>query len=237
LNADDPNYEFFRKQVGSHQFIDFALKSNAKITASLSYVREHIDLCIETPVGQIEVKLNLLGQHNAMNALAAAACALALDVDLSSIIKGLEQVVPVNGRLQPIKLSTGAVILNDTYNANPDSMKAGIDVLVEMPGVKKILVAGDMGELGKYSDQLHAQIGEYAAANNLDAFLSLGSQMQLGAKAFGEHGFNTQRINELIERLVGESKKGCVILIKGSRSMRMERLVESLVSNDGGGKI
>ena len=236
LNADDPNYEFFRKQIGSHQYIDFGLKAKAMVTAKPSHLHEHIDLFVKTPVGNIKVKLNLLGQHNAMNALAATASALALDVDLESIKSGLEQVIPVKGRLQPIKLSNGVVVLNDTYNANPDSMKAGIDVLVQIPGSKKILVAGDMGELGEHSVQLHAQIGKYAAANNLDAFLSLGSQMNLGAKAFGEHGFNTQRINELIDRVVSESERNCVILVKGSRSMRMERVVESLISNDNGGQ-
>ena len=232
LNADDPNYDFFKKQAGSHQIIDFGLKASAMVSAELSYRHEHIDLFMKTPAGSVEVNLNLLGQHNAMNALAATACGLALDIDLVSIKNGLEKVVPVKGRLQPLNLSNGVIVLNDTYNANPDSMKAGIDVLVNMPASKRILVVGDMGELGEQGPQLHRQIGEYAAAKNIDAFLSLGSLMNLGAKGFGLHGFNTHRINELIERLCGEIEKDCIILVKGSRSMRMERVVDSLLSND-----
>ena len=232
LNADDPNYDFFKGQIGAARFIDFGFKSSAKVTAELSYLNEYIVLFIKTPAGNFEVNLKLLGQHNAMNALAATACALALDVDLRSIKKGLEQVSPVKGRLQPIRLASGALILNDTYNANPDSMKAGIDVLEQMPAAKKILVAADMGELGEKSEQLHKQIGDYAAAKHIDVFLSLGSLMKLGANAFGDNGYNTLEINELLGRLADELEKDCVILVKGSRSMRMERVVESLLSAD-----
>ena len=232
LNADDPNYAFFKAQIGSTKCIDFGLKAKADVTARLNYRHEHVAVFAKTPVGNAEIKLNLLGQHNAMNALAATACALALNVDLDSIKQGLEQVMPVKGRLQPLKLPNDILVLNDTYNANPDSMKAGIDVLAQIPAGKKILVAADMGELGKQSQQLHQQIGDYAAAKQIDVFLSLGSLMTLGARAFGENGYNTLRINELIDRLSFELEKDCVILVKGSRSMRMERVVDALLSCD-----
>ena len=232
LNADDPNYAFFKSQAACARCIDFGLNAKADVTASLSYRQEHVVIFMTTPVGNIEVKLNLLGEHNAMNALAATACALALDVDLASIKKGLEKVVPVKGRLQPIKLSNNILVLNDTYNANPDSMKAGIDVLAQMPGSRKILVAGDMGELGAQSEQLHEQVGRYAAENQVDEFLSLGSLMKRGARAFGDNGFNTLRAKDLMARLNEELEKDCVVLVKGSRSMRMERVVEALQSDN-----
>lgn len=232
LNADDPNYLFFKHRAGACRIIDFALEAQACVTAGFCAMKDHVNLYLNTPAGSIDVRLNLLGRHNAMNALAATACVLPLDVSLESIRKGLERVTPVRGRLQPVILPDGPVILNDSYNANPDSMRAGIDVLADMPGGKRILVAGDMAELGEMGPQLHREVGEYAAARNIDAFLSLGTLMNQGARAFGKQGFNTQQIGELLERLEAEKQKDCTILVKGSRSMRMERVVDDLISNN-----
>lgn len=237
LNADDPNYEFIKARAGSHRYIDFGLKAKAMVTAALQYRRQYQSLEVCTPRGEISIKLYLLGKHNAMNALAAAACALALEIDLDCIKEGIEQIKPLKGRLQPVKLAGGRVVLDDTYNANPDSMKAGINVLAQMPGAKKILVAGDMAELGEHSPELHAMVGEYAATCKIDAFLSYGPLMEVAANAFGPQAYNTQQIEPLIGRLVKESATGSVILVKGSRSMRMERIVESLKSRYQGGEI
>ena len=235
VNADDENYPLFKQLAGSHKLIDFALDGDAQVTAKLDQRADPLEMVINSPIGSINCRLNLLGKHNARNALAAVGCAVALDIGLQSIKQGLESVMPVNGRLQLIKPDNGCLVLNDTYNANPDSMKAGIDVLADLTGSNKVLIAGDMGELGKTSAQLHRQIGRYARQKSIDEFLSFGPLMQHAAQAFGEHAFNTQDIDALILKAKEHFKSNAVMLIKGSRSMKMERVVAALVSSESGG--
>ncbi len=228
LNADDDNYSLWKKLIGKRKYIDFGLDSHAAVTAKVTYASDCLHLDIKTPSGKFDCKVNLLGKHNAMNALAAVATACALGIKPEKIQQGLESVYPVKGRLQPVGLGKNILLLNDSYNANPDSMKAGIDVLIQFEGKKKILIAGDMGELGGPGPKLHAMIGRYAKDQQIDCFISFGSLMAGAAKAFGENGFNTENLDELLQRLESEITQSCVILVKGSRSMRMERIVEYL---------
>ncbi len=228
LNADDENYPLWKALVGERDYIDFSLNSLAAVSATVTHDTTGVELDFKTPNGEFQAKLNLLGQHNAMNALAAVAATCALNVDLNQIKHGLESVYPYPGRLQPIQLSQDVLLLDDSYNANPDSMKAGIDVLMQLPGTKKILVAGDMAELGETAPQLHALVGEYAREKKVDGFLSLGELMANAVQAFGNTGFNTLDLSELLGKLKTEISEGVVVLVKGSRSMRMERVVQVL---------
>ena len=228
LNADDENYSLWKDLIGRRDYIDFGLDSRAAISATVTHKPTGVKLDLKTPKGEFQAKLNLLGQHNARNALAAVATACALDIDLDKIKRGLESVYPYSGRLQPIKLNEDVLLLNDSYNANPDSIKAGIDVLMQLPGAKKILVAGDMGELGETAPQLHVLVGEYARDKGVDCFLSLGELMTNAAQAYGETGFNTNNLTELLDKLNTEIEGGTVVLVKGSRAMRMERVVEAV---------
>ena len=228
LNADDENYCVWKNLIGNREYIDFGLNAKASVTATVVYASDHLQLDIKTPSAEFECKINLLGKHNALNALAAVATVSALDIDAEKIKQGLESVNPVKGRLQPIKLDKEIILLNDAYNANPDSMKAGIDVLSQLKAKKKILVVGDMGELGEASIQLHKMIGDYAASQQIDSFLSYGPLMSIAADAFGSAGYNTENFEQLLQRLSVEITQSSVILVKGSRAMRMERVIESL---------
>jgi len=236
LNADDDNYSLWKKLIGNREYIDFGLDCSAAVTAIVNYESDCLHLEIKTPKSEFDCRLNLLGKHNAMNALAATAVASALGIDSKIIKQGLENVYPVQGRLQPIKLNNDVLLLNDSYNANPDSMKAGIDVLAQLKGKKKILVAGDMAELGQAAPHLHEEIGHYAKAKEIDCFLSFGCLMSSAADAYGESGLNTEIMSELLARLTEEITVSSVILVKGSRSMRMERVVKHLEENHAGGQ-
>ncbi len=231
LNAGDDNYWLWRDLIGEREYIDFALNNEAAVSGTVNYRTDGLAIEFQTPAGSFKAVLNLFGQHNAMNALAAVATACALNISVDKIKQGLESVYPYTGRLQPVQLIDDVLLLNDSYNANPDSMKAGIDVLAQLPGQKKILVAGDMAELGESASQLHTLIGEYASEKEIDCFVSLGSLMANAARAFGHGAFNTQELAELLDRLETEMTSGAVVLVKGSRSMRMERVVDALEKN------
>ena len=133
--------------IGERPWLDFGLDAPASVTATADYSSNHTVLEVKTPKGRFRCKLNLLGRHNVVNALAAIAVCSALDLEIDAMARGIESVFPVKGRLQPVYTADGMLLLNDTYNANPGSMKAGIDVLSQLPGSPKILIAVDMGEV------------------------------------------------------------------------------------------
>ena len=139
-----------------------------------------------TPAGEADLRLALPGRHNVMNALAAAAVALALDVPLDAVVRGLESVRPVRGRLQ-VREARGLRVLDDTYNANPGSVAAALAVLATSPG-RRWLVLGDMGELGAESAELHRRMGRLAREAGVDRLWTLGALAALAAESFGEGG-------------------------------------------------
>lgn len=173
----------------------------------------------------VELTLRAPGVHNLRNAMAAAACALAAGVDLAAIARGLEAFLPVGGRMQPHRVAGGFQVIDDTYNANPDSVRAAIDVLAGLEG-KKILVLGDMAEVGENGPLMHAEVGAYALQQGIDELLVLGESSTHAAQAFGPSASSFQHFEELMkaltERLPGN------VLVKGSRSARMERVIKAL---------
>lgn len=179
-----------------------------------------------TPSDEIEASFALLGEHNRMNAAAAVAAALALDVSAAAISAGLAQVSAVAGRLQLRHGKRAEQILDDTYNANPASMRAGIDVLRGF-AAPRYLVLGDMGELGADALGLHAEIGKAAAAAELEGLLTLGPLAKAAADAFGAGAQSFAALDELLAALRA-LPKGAAMLVKGSRSARMERVVQAL---------
>ncbi|CAK9886039.1 MAG: UDP-N-acetylmuramoyl-tripeptide--D-alanyl-D-alanine ligase [Candidatus Erwinia impunctatus] len=184
-----------------------------------------------TPKGMVDIHLPLPGRHNIANALAASALALAVDAPLSAIQKGLAGISAVPGRLYPIQLSDGQLLLDDSYNANVGSMTAAIEVLAEMPGMR-VFVVGDMAELGEDVDACHQQIGEIAAQAGIDKVLSIGQFSQLISAACqgGEHF--TEK-SSLIDRLLTllSACPEITILVKGSRSAAMDEVVQYLQEN------
>jgi murE/murF fusion protein len=165
------------------------------------------------------------GIHNLRNALAAAACAHAAGAPLSAIVQGLESFRPVTGRMQPKQLSSGYQLIDDTYNANPDSVRAAIDVLAQLKG-RKVLVLGNMAEIGDNSSELHAEVGAYAKERGMDELLTLGGDASHAAQAFGARAHQFETLEDMVAYLLALEPSH--VLIKGSRSARMERVVAAL---------
>jgi UDP-N-acetylmuramoyl-tripeptide--D-alanyl-D-alanine ligase len=189
------------------------------------------DLHLATAWGDIEVKLQIPGRHNARNACAAAAATLAGGAAVTSVKQGLEAFAGVKGRLQRRTGRKGALVVDDSYNANPDSMRAAIDVLASVPG-KRIFVMGDMGEAGAAAAQFHDEIGGYAKSHGIDRLLCLGELSEAAAANFGAGGQHFSRLEDLVKALLNELGPETTVLVKGSRFMRMERVVEAIAEDD-----
>ena len=177
-----------------------------------------------TPAGPLDFLLHIAGRHNVRNALAAAACALAAGVPLPAIQAGLEAFEPVKGRSRALAVQVGGravTLVDDTYNANPDSVRAAIDVLAELPG-PRLLVLGDMGEVGDQGPQFHTEVGRYARERGIERLYTLGEQSRAMA---GRHFEEIGALNAAVLQAVEESAS---VLVKGSRFMKMERVVEAI---------
>ncbi len=198
-----------------------------------------------TPVGEASIKLPLAGQHNIANALAAAACSHAAGAELGLISSGLNKLQQVSGRLNIERLDNGSTVIDDTYNANPGSVKAAIDALVNIRG-HHVLVLGDMGELGDDEASMHGEVGRYAAEKGVDTLLAVGPLCANTAREFGANGKHFDSKEQLVEYLLDNEKSGeagteisseleqllkgdAVVLVKGSRFMGMEQVVKVLV--------
>jgi UDP-N-acetylmuramoyl-tripeptide--D-alanyl-D-alanine ligase len=174
------------------------------------------------------------GVHNARNALAATAAALAAGATLAAVSAGLTSFAGVKGRLQVRQAAGGALLIDDSYNANPDSVRAAIDVLAATPG-RKILVLGDMGEIGGQAAQFHDEIGGYAKSQGVDLLLALGEHSELAARNFGAGGRHFDSADALLAALAPQLEGDTVVLVKGSRFMRMERVADLLAQDSQAG--
>jgi UDP-N-acetylmuramoyl-tripeptide--D-alanyl-D-alanine ligase len=186
---------------------------------------------LRSPAGSVAVQLNLLGTHNVSNALAAAAAAHALGVTLDGIGAGLAAVLPVKGRAVAQLGNHGVRVIDDTYNANPTSVCAAIDILAGFGG-RTVLVLGDIGELGEWAEQGHRDVGEYAIGK-VSALYAVGPLMTHAVQAFGSRARHFITQAELIEALGAEQQPTTTILIKGSRSAAMEHVVAALCAPGG----
>lgn len=237
INADDAFAGLWKKLASKYQQMTFGLDAGADVTAT--YVLGVADSKIElhTPAGKIAFTLPAPGLHNVRNALAAASAALALNVSLENIAKGLSQFAGVKGRLQAKQGFAGASVIDDTYNANPMSMKAAIDVLKASAG-QRIFVMGDMGELGADAPKMHAEIGTYAKEAGIEKCFALGSLTKNAVIAFGENAAHFESVEALAKALKKVMSAETTVLVKGSRSMKMERVVEAIqlaqANNNGG---
>lgn len=176
------------------------------------------------------VGIALAGRHNCLNAVAAIAVADQVDVDAEAACAALAGLEPVKGRLQPIQTDRFR-LLDDTYNANPDSVTAAIQLLSELPG-RAVLVLGDLGELGPDSDALHASLGDIAREGGVDRLFTLGAASAHAARHFGSGGYVASTFEELMAQLDAQLETGDTVLIKGSRSAHMERVVNALVNEE-----
>ncbi|MFN3354530.1 MAG: UDP-N-acetylmuramoyl-tripeptide--D-alanyl-D-alanine ligase [Pseudomonas sp.] len=230
LNLDDKAFETWRVRAAGRKVLTFAvLNAAADFHASDITVdaRGCPSFILHTPQGREQVQLNLLGHHNVANALAAAAAAYALGVSLFGIATGLGAVQPVKGRTVAQLAANGMRVIDDTYNANPSSISAAVDLLKGFDG-RKVLVLGDIGELGDWAEQGHREVGAYAAGK-VDALYAVGTNMAHAVNAFGPGAQHFATQAELIQALTAaEHDTHTTILIKGSRSAVMENVVAAL---------
>jgi UDP-N-acetylmuramoyl-tripeptide--D-alanyl-D-alanine ligase len=237
LNANDPHARLWREAANARAAIimDFALEGPAAVRGHHEATPEGGMLDLATPGGEARVRLAAAGRHNAANALAAAAAALAAGVPLAAVARGLEAFRPVAGRLVTRTVRSGAVVVDDSYNANPDSVRAAIAVLAAMPGARW-LALGDMGEVGTQGPAFHREIGEFAKAQGIGRLFAAGPLSGEAVAAFGEGALHFASVEALAAHLAGLAAAGTTVLVKGSRFMRMERVVAALAGEaaDGG---
>ncbi len=226
VNADDAYAGLWRDLAGAHRVVSFGLSANADVRAE----RNGTALIFHTSQGRVETTLATPGEHNTRNAAAAAAAALALGASTDAVARGLAGYAGVKGRLQVHDCILGARLIDDTYNANPDSVSAAIAVLAAESG-QRVLVLGDMGELGPDAAQLHAEIGARAKAAGIDRLLALGDLALNAARAFGDGGQHFEMIEDLLAGVEQVLASQVTVLVKGSRFMRMERVVQSFVEH------
>jgi UDP-N-acetylmuramoyl-tripeptide--D-alanyl-D-alanine ligase len=225
INADDQYAQLWRELAQPHRVIDFGLDAPAAVSACWDVTDYGIQMEITTPQGATNVQLQVPGAHNARNALAAAAAALALQIPPSAIARGLQNFSGVAGRLQRKPARGGAVLIDDTYNANPASMRAALQVLAQAPG-RRVFVMGDMGELGADEERLHAVIGEQAQRLGIQRLLALGKLSAAAVRTFGSGAQHFDAVEALCAELDKELVAGTTLLVKGSRFMKMERVVQ-----------
>jgi UDP-N-acetylmuramoyl-tripeptide--D-alanyl-D-alanine ligase len=233
FNADDAHAWLWRELNERRSMIDFGLRQPAVVRGQYRPSLYGSVLTLVLPDGEFEVNLQVPGEHNVMNALAAAAAAFALDISHASIVAGLSGFAGVKGRLQKKPALHGSYFIDDTYNANPDSVKAALAVLAQQPGTK-VLVLGDMGELGADAAAMHAQIGLAAREAGVDRLLALGDLTKETVGAFGAGAMHFERIEELLAELENALAPATTVLVKGSRFMQMERVVKSFTEASGG---
>ena len=231
INADDAYCGVWRQMAAAHRQLSFAIDRPADVRGTVHEHGLEMRLALTTPAGEAGLALRVPGRHNARNAVAAAAACLAAGIPLAAVVEGLAAFVGVKGRLQRRAGRKGAEILDDTYNANPDSVRAGIDVLAATIG-RKVLVLGDMGEIGEASAQYHDEIGGYAKSQGVDRLFALGDSAQLAVRNFGEGARHFCHIDKLIAAVDKELGPETTVLVKGSRFMKMERVADALATGE-----
>ena len=232
--ADDAHAAIWREIAGARRTITFALHEAADVSGSAVWHGDHWIVAMQTPAGAATFTLRLGGTHNVRNALAASAAALAAGSSLEAIVRGLESFVAVRGRSQAKRFARAGsevMLIDDSYNANPDSVRAAIDVLAALPA-PRWLVLGDMGEVGDQGPAFHREVGAYASEKGIESLWAAGAESAntaapfAGARAFAD-----------VEALLGalaEAPPAASVLVKGSRFMRMERVVAALTGEPAG---
>jgi UDP-N-acetylmuramoyl-tripeptide--D-alanyl-D-alanine ligase len=229
--ADDAHTPLWLAMTGPRAHLTFSMNAAADVTGDAQWRDSAWQLTVHTPSGPIAARLRVAGRHNLKNALAATACALAVGAPLEAIARGLEAFEPVKGRSQLksfVRDGVPVTLVDDSYNANPDSVRAAIDVLAELPS-PGWLVLGDMGEVGQQGPQFHAEVGAYAKERGIAALWTAGELCAHAAQAYGAAARHFATVPELIAALA-QAPQARAVLVKGSRFMQMERVVQALAA-------
>jgi UDP-N-acetylmuramoyl-tripeptide--D-alanyl-D-alanine ligase len=228
LNADDEFFPLWKTLIGKHRCLTFGLDSKADVSAQYRLTDSGSLIHLKTTIhGDIDMRVPLLGRHNVMNTLAGAGAAIAAGASLEQVKTGLEKLRTVSGRLEVKPGISGARIIDDTYNANPASVAAGLQVLREFRG-ERVLVLGDMGELGPSAADIHYRVGELANRLGIQRLFAIGELSRVTVGAFGKGARHFDSPETLVEALQDCLHADMTVLVKGSRLMRMERIVAGI---------
>jgi UDP-N-acetylmuramoyl-tripeptide--D-alanyl-D-alanine ligase len=233
--AHDAYSALWQSLAGSRLCLRFSMTDSAGDAAEVQllkadWLNDHWSVEAQTPAGVLRTQLHIAGRHNVGNALAATACALAAGVALDVIVQGLNSFEPVKGRSRAFGIQCQGrhiTVVDDTYNANPDSVRAAIDVLAELPA-PRLLVLGDMGEVGTQGPEFHQEVGLHAAQRGIDHVLCLGELAAHTAMACGPNATHMADIDALNQRVMQQLPHLGSVLVKGSRFMKMERVIEAI---------
>ena len=230
INADDLHAPLWRELAGKHSIIEFGLEKHVAVHAQWQTRDYGAHIVVSTPQGSFNAQLQVPGVHNVRNALAATTAALAIQVPLPAIAAGLAKYAGMAGRMQRRDALNGATLIDDTYNANPTSLRAALKVLAQSTG-KKILVLGDMGELGEDAVRLHREAGTEARHLGVDQMLALGELTPYAVQEFGPNARHYERLEDLLAALKKHLDATSTVLVKGSRFMHMERVVQHCIED------
>ncbi|UTA54115.1 UDP-N-acetylmuramoyl-tripeptide--D-alanyl-D-alanine ligase [Lysobacter soli] len=234
INADDAFAPYFAERAHGRRLLRFGLESSADLTAkNIEALPDGSRFTLVAPQGEAAVSLALPGRHNVSNALAAAALSLSVGATLQQVAEGLNAARPVAGRLITHRLANGAVLIDDSYNANPGSLAAAIDTLAAGGG-EAWLVLGDMRELGADAEAMHAEAGRRAKSAGIRRLLTLGPYSAAASRTFGEGAMHFETHDALADVLKNELREGVRVLVKGSRGSAMDRIVAALVGPQEG---
>ena len=229
VNDDDAFAPYWKSLNAGRRVVTFGFAERAAVRATPAgaHVR------FTTPVGMFPVVMQVRGEHNVRNAMAACAAAHALGIPLRAMHDGLASFGGVPGRQQRRRGRAGGIVIDDSYNANPESMKAAAQVLAAEPG-RTVFVMGDMGELGAESAAMHAEVGRFAKEAGVDALMAFGDASRHAVQAFGHGAMHFEDLEALTKAAAREAEGGAAILVKGSRFMQMERVADALAANGDG---
>ncbi|MBI1966199.1 MAG: UDP-N-acetylmuramoyl-tripeptide--D-alanyl-D-alanine ligase [Betaproteobacteria bacterium] len=235
INADDRHAALWRGLASGRRVVDFGIERSASVTATYALRHLESEIVVKTPLGEAATVLKAPGVHNVRNALAASAAAVALEVPAPAIAQGLARFAGIKGRLQKKTSINNTILIDDTYNANPESVRAAIDVLASCPA-PTILVLGDMGELGPKSPEFHREAGAYARSRNISSLFATGDATRHTVAAFGAAGTHASSLDDLLHLVRASATPGATLLVKGSRFMQMERVVAALTGESAGAR-
>jgi UDP-N-acetylmuramoyl-tripeptide--D-alanyl-D-alanine ligase len=227
INADDHYKNELEDKLGARMKISFGVEKEADVSGKQISIDQ---VEIKTPIGEIRVTSQIMGMHALLNILAATAVSLALGLELDDIKAGIEKTQAVPGRLVRLAGLAGSTVLDDSYNANPASLAAALDVQANEPG-EHWLVLGDMGELGDESTFMHKKASEVAKQFGVTKLFAYGELTKLSVKEFGAGATHFNSHSELVTKLQSELTAGVCVLVKGSRLMQLEKVVEGIRSN------
>lgn len=233
LNRDDQFYNLWKERAGDRKVVSFSTLSD-RADYFADDVRRAEDGKLSFRLVSVhmneKVSLALFGRHNVSNALAAAALAIEAGADSVQVREGLQSIEPVKGRLSPVDNDLGGILIDDSYNASPDSFRAAIDVLADFEG-HRILLAGDMAELGDSTRSAHEELGSYAREAGIDELWTLGEHARHSSLAYGNGALHFANKEQAVNRCEQELKPGVTLLVKGSRSAGLDEIIQTLTGN------